>query len=95
MAKTDWAKLSEEIDAIIDDAAKKTDEKLAGKISSITRLKESEVQVMFPAPTDAKKFVELMEIVKSADAKNKKIIAIMENGEKFGKIILTLLDKLV
>lgn len=93
--KTDWTKLSTEIDSIIDGAAKRTDDKLAGKISSLTHLKDSEIQSMFPAPTDVKKFVELMEIVKSADAKNNKINQIIQNGEKFGGIILTLLDKVV
>lgn len=93
--KTDWNKLGKEIDPIIDRAANRTDEALAGKISSLTHLKSEEIKSMFPLTGDVKHFVELMEIVKSSDERNQKINRIVQNSEKFGKIILTLLDKVV
>lgn len=84
-----------DIDAIADDAANKTDDKLAGKISSLTHMTDGEIKKLFPKAADAKKLVELMQIVKSAEKRNKKITNIVENSEKFAGIVLTLLSKFV
>lgn len=84
-----------DIDAIADDAAQKTDDKLAGKISSLTRMTDKEIKKFFPKAADAKKLVELMQIVKSAERRNKKITDIVKNSEKFAGIVLTLLNKFV
>lgn len=89
----DWKDL--DINALAKDAAKKTDDKLASQLSSLTRLTDDEVKKLFPEKGDAAKFAELMTIVKSADTKNKKIKQIMDNGEKFAGIIVTLLGKFV
>ena len=83
------------IDAIADDAAQKTDNKLAATISSLTRMKDDEVKKLFPKAADAKKLVELMQIVKSAESRNKKISNMVKNSEKFAGIVLTLLSKFV
>jgi hypothetical protein len=82
-----------DIDAIIDDAAQKTDDKLAGQISSLTRMTDDEVKELFPTVGDAKKLADLMRIVKSTEARNTKISNIVDNSEKFAGIVLTLLDK--
>lgn len=82
-----------DIDAIVDDAAQKTDDKLIGQISSLTRMTDAEIKELFPKAADAKKLVELMKIVKSAETRNKKISNIVENSEKFAGIVITLLDK--
>ncbi len=82
-----------DIDAIVDDAAQKTDDKLAGQISSLTRMTDAEIKKLFPKAADAKKLVALMQIVKSAETRNKKISNIVENSEKFAGIVLKLLDK--
>lgn len=87
----DWNSLN--IDKEIDEAGKRTDEKLASKISSITRLTDEEIQKLFPKPADAKKLVELMKIVNGAQARNTKINQIIKNSEDFAGIILTLLKK--
>jgi hypothetical protein len=79
----------------IKNAAKKTDDKLASQISSLTRLKDTEIKEMFPEPSDVKKLAELMAIVKSAEDKNLKINQIIKNSENFAGIIMTLLSKLV
>jgi len=84
-----------DIDAIADDAAQKTDDKLADKISALTRMTDKEIKKLFPKAADAKKLVELMQIVKSAERRNKKIANIVKNSEKFAGIVLTLLNKLV
>ena len=46
-----------DIDAIADDAAQKTDDKLAGQISSLTRMTDAEIKKLFPKAADAKKEV--------------------------------------
>ena len=89
----DWNSLN--IDKEIDKAGKRTDEKLASKISSITRLTDEEIQKLFPEPEDAKKLIELMKIVNGAQARNTKINQIIKNSEDFAGIILTLLKKFV
>lgn len=89
----DWDKFDSEIDAIIEQSAIKTDEKLASKISSITRMTDDEVQELFPDPTDVKKLARLMSIVKSAEDRNTKVGKIVTNAEEFGGIVLSLLTK--
>lgn len=89
----DWEKFQGELDDLITGAGKRTDDKLAGKISSITRMTDDEVKNLFPEPADVKKLADLMEIVQGADEQNQKINAIVSNAEKFGGIILTLLGK--
>ena len=89
----DWDEFDSEIDEIIKTSSASTDERLASKISSITRMTDEEVQELFPEPADAKKLTELMKIVQSADDRNSKINNIVSNAEEFGGIILTLLAK--
>ena len=90
----DWNELEKNIDKTADSAAKKTDEKLASKISSITRLTDDEILELFPEPSDVKKLFELMKIVKSGENRNDKINKIAANSEKFAGIVVTLLGKL-
>ena len=90
----DWNDLEKNIDKAADSAAKKTDEKLASKISSITRLTDDEIVELFPEPSDVKKLFELMKIVKSGENRNNKINKIVDNSEKFAGIVVTLLGKL-
>lgn len=89
----DWDKFQGELDQLIDEAGDKTDTKLAGKISTITRMTDAEIKTLFPDPADVKKLAKLMEIVKRADDRNDKINKIVSNAEEFGGIILTLLGK--
>jgi len=91
----DWDKFQGELDGLIDEAGEKTDRKLAGKISAITRMTDDEVKKLFPDPADVKKLAELMEIVKRAGDRNDKVNKIISNAEEFGGIILTLLGKFV
>lgn len=89
----DWDEFDSEIDSIIDESADATDERLASRISSITRLTDDEVQELFPDPADVKKLKDLIKIVKSAEDRNSKINHIVGNAEKFGGIVLTLLQR--
>ena len=88
-----WDEFDNEIDDIIDKNVKTTDEKLASRISSITRMTDDEVKELFPDPADVKKLTELLKIVKSADDRNTKINKIVNNAEQFGGIVLSLIGK--
>ena len=90
-----WEKFDSELDSIIESSATVTDEKLASRISSLTRMTDDEVQELFPDPADVRKLAELMKVVKSAEERNTKINNIVSNAEKFGGVVLTLLDKFV
>lgn len=76
-------------------AAEKTDEKLASKISSITRMTDDDVIKLFPKSADAIKVAELMKIVKSAETRNRKVKELADNAEKLAGVTLKLLDKFV
>ena len=54
-------------------SANATDEKLASRISSVTRMMDEEVQKLFPDSSDVEKLIELMKIVKSSQRRNTKI----------------------
>ena len=90
----DWDKFNEDIDDVIENAARNTDIALASRISSVTRLKDEEVIEMFPSPGDVKKLKKLLGIVNSAEQRNTKIKNIVENAEELGGVILTLIEKL-
>lgn len=90
----DWEKFDKDVDEAIEQAAEKTDEKLASRISSVSRLTDEEIMELFPDPADVKKLKELMKVVKSSEDRNTKITRIVGNAEEFGGIVLTLLDKL-
>lgn len=91
----DWDKFQGELDQLVDEAGDRTDKKLAGKISAVTRMTDAEVRRLFPDPADVKKLAELMEIVKRAGDRNEKINRIVGQAEEFGGIILTLLSRFV
>ena len=88
-----WEEIEREIDGIIKVSANKTDDKLASKVSSLTRMTDEEIQELFSKPPDVKKLARLMKIVKSAEDRNTKINNIVKNIEEFGGVVLTLLSK--
>lgn len=89
-----WNQFQNDIDNLVKEAGNRTDAKLAGQISSVTRLTDEEIKELFPDPADVKKLAELLQIVKGAASRNDKINRIVANAEKFGGIVLTLLAKL-
>lgn len=88
-----WEEFDNEIDSIIETSADATDNHLASRISSITRMTDEEVQELFPNPADVKKLTELMKIVKSSEDRNSKVNRIVSNAEEFGGVVLSLLQK--
>ena len=89
-----WEEFDKDIDIIIKESADKTDDQLASRISSLTRMTDKEVKELFPEPADIKKLTKLMKIVKSAEDRNIKIAKIESNAKEFSGIVLSLLSKL-
>lgn len=89
----DWDKIDKEIDRAAQKAGDRTDEKLASRISSVSRLTDEEVQELFPDPADVRRLKNLMKVVKSADDRAVQINSIVTRAEEFGGVILTLLRK--
>ncbi len=89
----DWDRFDQDVERAIETAGIKTDEKLASRISSVTRLTDEEIQALFPDPSDVKKLKNLMKVVKSADDRNTQINSLVKNAEEFSGVILTLLRK--
>jgi hypothetical protein len=83
------------MDVALNESEKATDAKLASKISSLTKMTDDEVQELFPSQADAKKLIELMKIIKSREERNTKVTKIVSDAEKFGDIVLTLLERFV
>lgn len=90
-----WDEFDSEINDIVDNASTQTDEQLASKISSLTKMTDEEVKELFPNPTDVKKLTKLMKIVKSSEDKNIKVKKIMDNTEEFSGVIISLLGKFI
>lgn len=89
----DWDKAEGEVDAALEAAKQRTNDKLAGTISSLTRLTDSEIKKLFPTPADVEQLVTLMKVVRSADDRNKKINQIVKNVNGMAGAILTLVDR--
>jgi hypothetical protein len=88
-----WDEVDAEIDQALDAAKKRTNDKLASQISSLTRLTDDEVKRLFPTPADVERLVELMKIVKAADERNRKVNRLVKNIESLGGTVVTLLEK--
>ena len=52
---------------------------------------DDEVKELFPNPSDAKKLISLMKIIKSSEDKNVKINKIVNNAEEFTGVMCTLI----
>lgn len=98
MGKTseiDWKDFQKKAQAASGEALQETNTRLAGEMSSLVSLTQSEVQDIFPEKSDKEDFSELMTIVKSHTSRNQKITKIAQNSEKFGKVIVSLLSKIM
>lgn len=89
----DWKNL--DVTKIAKQAGSKTDDQLAGQLAALTSIRAEDLKKLFPDQGDVAKFVELMQIVKSGETKNKKVNQIFANADKFGSILITLLGKVI
>ena len=76
------------------DAANQTDEQLASRISGLTRMTDEQLQEFFPRRPDKEQLLQLLELVHSSTAENKKIERIGENAETLGKAAIALIKLL-
>ena len=75
----------------LSESAKRTNSKLASKISSFTRLKDAEINRIAPKPIDKKHLNELLQVVNEATTENKKIAKLKTNFDKFSGTIIKLI----
>jgi hypothetical protein len=86
----DWS----DVDDAIKDAAKKTDDELAAKVSSLTRFTDEEIKKLFPKPADVARLSELMQIVQASTSEQEKVNRLAKNIQSLGGTVLTLLKAL-
>ncbi|SGZ09212.1 hypothetical protein [Moritella viscosa] len=91
----DWTSFGKEIDTAIGNSVKETDDALASKVSSLTRLTDEEVKALFPERKELKQLSALMSIVQSSTSHNDKINSIVASSEEFAGITVKLLKKLL
>lgn len=87
----DWS----DVDAALEEAGKRTDEALAGRVSSLTRLTDEEVKTLFPKADDVAKLSELMQIVTAATTAQEKQNKLVANIRDLGGVVIKLLGKVV
>jgi hypothetical protein len=83
----------DDFDAAIERAGRRTDDDLASRVSSLTRLTDDEVKELFPKPADVERLAALMAIVKGAESRNRRAARIVANVEDLAGTIVTLLEK--
>lgn len=93
--KTDWEEFRKKAQQAASQAADETNAELADEMSSFTQLTKKEIQEIFPEKSEMEDFSELMEIVKSNTSQNNKVNQIVENSEKFSKVVVSLLSKII
>jgi hypothetical protein len=95
MSDIDWNAFKRTADAAARRAADETNDTLASRLSSVTRLKDEEIKKLFPDPADIKRVAKLLEIVNGAATKNRKIAALKENIDDLAGVTLKLVKYLV
>lgn len=86
--------MSTNFDAILDQAEDLTTRQLTGRISSLVRLKDSEIESLFPTKPDKQKLVELMKIVRASTQLNTRRRALIQNIDQLAGTVVKLLGKL-
>lgn len=91
----DWTTFGKDVDTAIKSSVQETDDALASKVSSLTRLTDEEVKALFPESKELKQLSELMDIVQSSTSHNEKINSIVASSEEFAGVTVKLLKKLL
>ena len=94
MSEIDWESFEENVNLAIAEAGADTDEILANKISSLTKMTDKQINEICPTPADKRKIAELMKIIQSNTEFNNKINSIYEKGEEFVKLAVKIATKL-
>ncbi|MEN8262822.1 MAG: hypothetical protein ABFR82_05120 [Nitrospirota bacterium] len=77
------------------DEANLTDDQLAGELAKLTPLTIDEITDILPEKVDKEHFKQLIDIVRSAESQNDKLVLFKDNVEKLGGVALTVLGKLL
>lgn len=75
-------------------AANTTNEEYASEISSLTRLKDSEINRLFPTRADKDGLLELLSIVNSVTNENEKIVKLKKNIDNLAGTVIKLVKLL-
>lgn len=94
MSKIDWDKFDADADEAINTARNAADAnaKIASRLSSLTRLSDTEIAGIIASPADAKTLAALMKIVQSATSHNEKINKIIAGGEDMVRVFMKLTE---
>jgi len=91
----DWDEVRRAVRDAVDNAVQDTDDQLAGRISSLTRLTDAEVKDLFPTPADVERLLKLMTIVSDATKDNQQVVQLEQNIHELAGTVVTLLNKFV
>lgn len=80
---------------ILDKTADLTNTQLATQISSLTALKDSQINSLFPAKSDKENLLQLLDIVNAATDENKKITQLRDNIEAVAGTVIKLVKVLM
>ncbi len=94
MPPIDWAQFSKDTANAAANAAAQTDDQLAGRIASVSRLSVDEVKVLFPTKGEAAEAAKLLAIVKGATSQNDKIAEFKGNIDELAGVAVTLIGHL-
>lgn len=85
----------ERFEKISREAREKTNQALAGEISSLTFLTEDDVERLLPRKIDKERFGALMAIVAAGTDDNTKIASLRERLDELGTVLLRVLKELL
>lgn len=72
-------------------AANATNEKYSSEISSLCRLKDEEINQLFPERADKDRLLELLKVVNATTDENEKVAKLKENIENLAGTVIKLL----
>ena len=79
---------------VLEKSASMTDAELASQISSLTTLKDSEINAMFPEKPDKQNLLQLLAIVNAATDENNKTAQLINNINTFAGTVIRLVKVL-
>lgn len=86
--------MPDQFDDILNEAEDLTLKELNSKISSLTRLKDAEINSLFPKKPDKEKLIQLMQIVQGAVSENTKRKQLIDNIEALAGTVIKVVGKL-
>jgi hypothetical protein len=79
---------------ILKGTSEQTNAELSSDIASLTTLKESQINSLFPTKPEKEKLLKLLEIVNAATDENKKILQLKSNIDEVAGAVLKLVKVL-